>query len=235
MQGMLYGVGTGPGDPQLITLKALKVIKDADIIITLRNDKEQVNSALSVILHHIKEVESRHKEIVFPSKGRCHTFMEFWLDAARLVQKYMEKGEKVVFAVPEDPVVFSAFSYLVDILEGEMEELTVEIVPGISLYSAGTAFLKIPLVMENEKLAILQAPVSTDELSEFCQSFDAIAIFQRNVKQKDIIDSLEKLDRLDNTYFLTFSKQQGRFVEFQLDELGETEIEDELLFLVKSY
>ena len=235
MKGVLYGVGTGPGDPELITLKALKILKEADIIITLRNEKDEENSALSVILYHLKEVEGRHREIVLPNKGRCHTFMEFWLSAARTVQENLEKGRKVVFAVSEDPVIFSIFSYLVDILEGEMEDLPVEIVPGINLFSSGAAFLKIPLVMENEKLVVLQAPVSTDDLSEFSRSFDAVVILKGSSRLKDILNSLEKLELLEKTYFLTYSKQQGLFLSLEQKDLQETEIQGELLILIKSY
>lgn len=235
MNGMLYGVGTGPGDPELITLKALKVIQEADLILTLRNERDEENSALSVMLYHLKEVEARHREVVLPSKGRCQTFMDFWLETARIIQKALEKGSKVVFAVPEDPGIFSTFSYLVDVLEGEMDDLPVEVIPGINLYSAAAAFLKIPLVMENERLTVLQAPVTTDELSEFCRSFDAVVILKGKPKIKEIMGSLEKLDLLEKTYFLVYSRLLGQFLAIEQEDMEEKDIEGELLVLIKSY
>ncbi len=235
MKGMLYGVGTGPGDPELITLKALKILNEADIILTLRNEREEENSALSVIVHHLKEAVDKHREIVLPGKGRCHTFMEFWLDTAKIIQNYLEEGRKVAFAVPQDPVLFSNFSYLVDVLEGEMDDVPVEIIPGINLFSAGTGFLKIPLVMENEKLVVLQAPVSLENLSDFSKAFDAVVILKGNSKLKGTLENLEKLDLIDKTYFLVYSKQQGKFLSLEKDDLQEKETEGELLIIIKAY
>ncbi|UNC92267.1 SAM-dependent methyltransferase [Candidatus Contubernalis alkaliaceticus] len=235
MKGILYGVGTGPGDPELITLKALKILNDADIILTLRNEREEENSALSVIVHHLKEAADKHREIVLPWKGRCHTFMDFWINTARIIQGYLEEGVKVAFAVPEDPVLFSTFSYLVDMLEGEMDDVPIEIIPGINLFSAGTGFLKIPLVMENEKLAVLQAPVSYQNLSDFSQAFDALVIFKGDNKLKVTLENLEKLNLIEKTYFLVYSKQQNEFLSLGKDDLEKKEIEGELLIIIKMY
>lgn len=233
MKGKLFAVGIGTGEPELITLKALEVLKNADIIAAIRiHQVEDESKALSIINSILEIPEEKLFRIVFPSKGRYYTFIDLWLLAAEKIWKLINKGKKVAFVVTEDPVTHSVFSYLADIMESEYGDFPLEIIPGITSFSFGAAFLKIPLVLQDEKLAVLPAPVTRDDLVDFSKKFDTIAIVRPQLMGKEIISMLRELELIDNAYFLGLNEETKEY--FNIDISVEEEIGHLVLIIIKN-
>jgi precorrin-2/cobalt-factor-2 C20-methyltransferase len=157
MHGKLYGIGTGPGDPQLLTLKAVETIQNCSVLAVPKTSNDE-RTAFSII-----EKYTHGKEIL-----ECRFTMEKDTkkrEAARLaaaadIMGCLEDGKDVGFVTLGDPTTYSTYMYVHKIIVGK--GYFAEIIPGVTSYSAAAAALGIPLCEGNEILTIIPARHNAD-------------------------------------------------------------------------
>ncbi|MBR0365293.1 MAG: precorrin-2 C(20)-methyltransferase, partial [Clostridia bacterium] len=159
-KGIAYGVGVGPGDPELMTLKAIRLIKETDVIAVPGADaKEAV--AYKIAVQNVPELEK--KELVplyMPMiKDRAAIKAEH-RRCADTIEEYLDRGVNVVYITLGDPTIYCTFSYLQHILEAD--GYTVELVSGISSFCAAAARMNTPLAEWDEQLHIIPAVHMTE-------------------------------------------------------------------------
>ncbi|MDO5133395.1 MAG: precorrin-2 C(20)-methyltransferase [Eubacteriales bacterium] len=155
MMGKIYGVGVGPGDPELMTLKAVRLIREHDVIaVPGKEAKESV--AYKIAVQAVPELADKELVPVYMPmvRDREKLAQEHRKGAAQL-EKYLEAGRDVVYLTLGDPTIYCTFSYLQHILEADGFE--VELVSGIPSFCAASARLGIPLAEWDEPLHILPA------------------------------------------------------------------------------
>ena len=116
MKGKLYGIGVGPGDSELMTVKAARIVGEADVIITPKTEKKDGSVALNIAKPYIQE----HTEIVpvvFPMVLDDATQQEGWEEAKRVIVSYLEQGKNVVFLTLGDPMFYSTYMYVYRLIE----------------------------------------------------------------------------------------------------------------------
>jgi len=234
MKGKLYALGIGPGDPDLITLKALNILKKANMLIAIRTDQELESKVRPVISPHLDSLEDKYYEQLIPTKGRCQNFFDCWMELAKKINRSLDRGEDVAFLIPEDPATFSIFSYLADIMEEEYGEYNLEIVPGINSLSHIASNFKMPLVMENERLAILHRPSDLENLQNLVDSFDTLAILKGQDQLKAIKEKIKELDLSSKTYFFVSTEEEGHYNLFKIEELEDKGGEGDLFIIIKN-
>lgn len=160
IKGIAYGVGVGPGDPELMTLKAIRIIKENDIIAVPGKDAEK-SVAYRIAVQNVPELEKKQLVPIYMPmvKDREHMKAEHE-KGAKIIEKYLEQGKNVVYLSLGDPTIYCSFSYLQHILE--KDGYKVELVSGISSVCAAAARLNIPLVEWDEQLHILPAVHKTE-------------------------------------------------------------------------
>lgn len=151
-KGKLYGVGIGPGDKELITLKAVNIIKNADVI-ALPDSLSGKNRAYEIIKEYISG-----KEIIYlpmpMTKDKEHLKVSHE-SGAELIIRYLDKGKNTAFATLGDPSVYSTYMYVHRIVESK--GYTVEMVPGVTSFCASAARLNMSLCDGDEPLIIIPA------------------------------------------------------------------------------
>ena len=154
-KGIVYGVGVGPGDPELMTLKAIRIIKANDVIAVPGADpKEAV--AYRIAVQNVPELEK--KELVplyMPMIRDREAIKSEHRRSADTIEAYLEQGKNVVYITLGDPMIYCTFSYLQHILEAD--GYTVELVNGISSFCAAAARMNTPLAEWDEQLHIIPA------------------------------------------------------------------------------
>ncbi len=164
--GKLFGIGLGPGDPDLITLKAVKVLHLADVIYVPKS-KEQASTALHIVQEHLPS----HVEIVsieFPMAREVNIRLEARKQNAQQIEKELENGKNVVFLTLGDPMLYSTYSYVLEYLSSTFE---VETIPGIYSFSAISSLLNRPLTKGNDKLAVVCSfDENTQQMWEACET-----------------------------------------------------------------
>ncbi len=182
MIGRLYVVGVGPGDPELLTLKAVRILGHVGSICVPRGTEGGESLALSIVR---KGVSLDGKEIIeayFPMKktaGRSHRaeLDAQWRETISLILDRLRRGIDTAFITIGDPGLYSTFFYLYDRLIDECPGLQVEIVPGISSINASAARAGISLASGDDRIAILPANYVSD-LKRVFEQFDTVVLMK---------------------------------------------------------
>lgn len=193
-KGKLYGVGVGPGDVELLTLKAAKILKTVPVICSPKSSKEKESIALSIVEPIIDEREDRKNvmlvEPIFPMIEDDKTLEKVWDSAAELIAHYLDSGRDLAFVTLGDPSIFSTFSYVQKRLKDRYE---IEVIPGITAFTACAAACETPLTEKNQILTIV--PKIDDRLEEIMDYSDSIVLMKasRNTKElESLIESKNK-------------------------------------------
>jgi len=184
--GRLYGVGLGPGDPELVSLKAARILSEVPVIFVPKGGRE--SRALSIIGGMVGE----RKEVVelsFPMLGEDEGG---WERAANAIWERLSCGEDCAFAVEGDPLLYSTFVPILSIFQRRFPQVEIKVIPGISSLSAATASIPLPLARKEERLAILPATYEKDDLEEILQKFDTVAFFKVHRSLERILNLLER-------------------------------------------
>ena len=160
MKGKAYGVGVGPGDPELMTLKAVRLIRENEVIaVPGKNARESV--AYKIALGAVPEIADKTLVPVYmPMVRDREELAQEHQRGAKLLEEYLDQGKNVVYLTLGDSTVYCTFSYLQHILEDDGYEG--ELVSGITSFCAAAARLNISLTEWNEPLHVIPASHKTD-------------------------------------------------------------------------
>ncbi|MEM1199828.1 MAG: precorrin-2 C(20)-methyltransferase [Pseudomonadota bacterium] len=173
MTGTLYGVGVGPGDPELLTLKAHRLIISAPVLAYPVNSEG--NGFAQQIVGNFIQPESVHLLIAIPMKTERSPAQCAYDSAAEKISVHLESGRDVVFLCEGDPFFFGSFMYLFERLNGAH---TCKVVPGVTSLTACAAELGRPLAARNDVLKVLPAPLDAETLTLELQSAQSAAIIK---------------------------------------------------------
>lgn len=193
MSGILYGVGLGPGAPDLITLRAARLIEGAAVVAypaLAGGDSFARAIAADLIAPGVEEIVMDVPMTV----ERAPAQAAYDQGAARIAQ-VLENGRDVVCLCEGDPFFYGSFMYLFARLSGKFQ---VEIVPGVTSITACAASAGMPLVARNERLTVLPGPLPEDELRDRIERAESVAIMKvgRHLpKIRAVIDALGLTDR----------------------------------------
>ena len=163
--GTLFGLSVGTGDPELITLKALRRLQAVPIIAFPAGVNRQPGIAEKIITPWLKAGQ-KTLALSFPYVQDEAILQQAWEKAAYQVWQFLENGEDVAFACEGDVHFYSTFTYLSQTLSAHYPTAIIKTVPGVCSPLAAVAALGIPLTVRNQKLAILPALYSLAELEE---------------------------------------------------------------------
>lgn len=175
----LFGIGTGPGDKEYLTLKAVRIMEEAEIIFAPNNNGK--NMALDTAKDFIEG-----KRVVLIDFPMGKVKKEDYENAAEIIKKEIPEGKSGAFLTIGDPMVYSTFIYLMENVE-EMG-VEVEVVPGITSFLAGASKSKTPITVKGDKFLLL------DEMKdeEILEKVDSVCILKTTKNKKTIIDTFEK-------------------------------------------
>ena len=197
----LIGVGVGPGDPELVTVKALRVLEDADVILVPSTEARAsgVGRAEEIVLHHLPAKSPAVRRIPFSMAERRGVGAQrssAWEVSAQAAVKAFEHGARLVaFATVGDPSVFSTFSYLCDLVARRVEVET-EVVPGITAMQAIAAASRTPLVEGQEILSLVPWTVGPQALAQLCEVSDTVVVYKGGREMTELREVLASQGRL---------------------------------------
>ena len=188
MKGKFYGVGVGPGDPELLTLKGKRVLEEADYIVTPKTRGDNDSTALKIVASYIagKPVI----EQVLPMTKDPEILAKAWAAGAAEIMDYLDQGKNIAFITLGDPSLFSTFMYVFRPIRGKGYDW--EIVPGINAPSAAAARLGCGLADGNETLAIMAATTDIRAVEETVVANDNVVLMKGAGKWQDIAAVLKK-------------------------------------------
>lgn len=198
----VYAVGVGPGDPELLTRKAERILRSVDVILAPVSNPSESSVALSTINYLIDE--NRQKIIIhqFPMTSDKSRLIPAWQEAANIIVSHAEAGRSVAFITIGDPLFYSTFIYLLRILREHSSQIDVEIIPGISSINAAAAEAAVSLVESEEKIAIIPATAGIAEIAVALAHFETVVLLKVKPIYSDIIQLLRQTGRVNSTIFV---------------------------------
>lgn len=154
--GRFYGVGAGPGDPRLLTLRAVEVLKTVDVIFhaTGANSAESVSGR---IVASVKGCKARQVQLVFSMAPALKAREAAWLKNADLIAVELNAGRSAAFVTIGDPMIYSTYTYLAREVRRRVPAVDIETVPGITSFQAAAARANLPLVEDRDVLVVIPA------------------------------------------------------------------------------
>ncbi|GAB7025228.1 precorrin-2 C(20)-methyltransferase [Geotalea toluenoxydans] len=174
----IYAIGVGPGDPELITRKAERIIRSVPVICTPTGTADASSYALSIVEEFIDRSSQEVLVQVFPMKRDQDGLDTFWEKAAAQVAERVAAGKDVAFITIGDPFLYSTFLYLYRIFRDRYPHLEIEVVPGISSINAASIAADLPLGMASDRIAILPTTYEDEELRRAFENFDTIVLMK---------------------------------------------------------
>ncbi len=165
MTSILYGISVGTGDPELITVKGLRLLQRVRVVAFPAGTGDKPGIAQQIIAPWLHE-DQKQVPLFFPYVQDEQVLQQAWQEAAEQVWYYLQQGEDVAFACVGDVSFYSTFTYLVQSLTQQHPEVKVEMVPGVCSPMAAAAVLGIPLTLRSQSLAILPALYTVEELEQ---------------------------------------------------------------------
>ncbi|MDP2916395.1 MAG: precorrin-2 C(20)-methyltransferase [Dehalococcoidia bacterium] len=191
--GRFYGVGVGPGDPELITLKASRVLSQVPVIFVPKKGAESASYARSIIAGLIRP-EQEVVELVFPMLRDREQLARHWQQAADSIWRRLERGEDCAFVNLGDPLLYGTFVHVMESLRREHPDLEIETVPGTSSINAAAARALVPLAIDDDRIAILSGKCDDYFVKETLRSFDTVIFMKVNTAFDRLLGILEELN-----------------------------------------
>ena len=210
-----YGIGTGPGDSTLVTIKAVNTIKMLDILYTPEPKKGGDSLALSIVKEYVPdtvEIKQRH----FPMNNDSVEKMASWDAIAAEIKADVKAGKEVGFITLGDPMIYSTYVYIMERLMGEIE---VETIPGISSFSNIASNQNFPLVMDTDPLMVIPCTMEEEKIDAALQTYDCFVLMKVYKNFKEIVQKLEKYDLIDSAILVSNSSQDREVVYKDLRDI----------------
>jgi precorrin-2/cobalt-factor-2 C20-methyltransferase len=185
----LYCVGCGPGDPDLLTLKAINIIKNAEVIYTPTARENKPSVALSIVEKFLtKKTEVR--QLVFPMVKDYEKLREYWKTNAKEIADAVRNGKKAVYLTVGDPSLYSTWIYIHKEMCENYKDIEIEIVPGITSIFSFSAEIKTPIGEGEEIIGIIPACYNLDRLKIAAECCDTLVFLKDGRYFNNVIDIL---------------------------------------------
>jgi precorrin-2/cobalt-factor-2 C20-methyltransferase len=178
MSSLLYAVGVGPGDPELLTRKAERILRNVPVICAPTSAADAESVALAIVEPFLDRTRQEVLTRVFPMKKDEGELLPFWEETAADVAQRVRSGQDVAFITIGDPFLYSTFLYLYRILRDKYPEVGIEIVPGITSVGAAAAAAGVPLGLAADRLAVLPATYEEAQLRQTLLDFDTVVLMK---------------------------------------------------------
>jgi precorrin-2 C20-methyltransferase/precorrin-3B C17-methyltransferase len=204
-KGTLWGVGLGPGDPELLTVKAVRVIAEADVVAyhSARHGHSIARTIAAAYLRrdHIEEhlVYPVTTETTDHPGGYAGAMEDFYAEAADRIAAHLDAGRNVALLAEGDPLFYSSYMHMHTRLTSRFDAV---IVPGVTSVSAASAATGTPLVQGDEVLTILPGTLPPDELRRRLADTDAAVIMKLGRSYPAVRAALSTAGRLDAAYYV---------------------------------
>ncbi len=198
-KGKLYGIGVGPGDSELLTLKAARILENIPVIFSPKSSKEKESIALSIVKPIIEKRKDYKRlmlvEPIFPMIEDKDELEKVWSSAAEMIAQYLDSGRDVAFITLGDSSIFSTYTYVQKKLINRYE---IETVPGITSFTACAAAKNEALVEQNDILTIV--PKIDDRLEHILEYSDSIVLMKASRNTSKLESVIEKKNRPKEIY-----------------------------------
>jgi precorrin-2/cobalt-factor-2 C20-methyltransferase len=188
MTGTLFALGVGPGDPDLLTLRARAILERVPTVFATSRRASDRSYALGLVSAYLDPSRQRTAVLPFPTSDLG------WADHTRTLVAELAHGD-AAFVTEGDPLLYSSFIGILGCLRATYPEVAVEVVPGVASPMAAAAAAGLPLADDDQRLAILPAMYALNVLPDILRCFDSLVLLKVSAVLGPVLDCLEAAGR----------------------------------------
>ncbi len=218
--GILFGIGVGPGDPELITLKAAKILNQVDMVFAAASTKNNHSLAVNIAERHIPE-NTKVKMLRFPMTRDKNETRKAWRKHAQTIIAEIERGKNVAFLTLGDAMTYSTFGYIIRHIQDLAPDIEIQTVPGITSYQAAAASLNMPLVEGEESLMVVSGATGGNRLRELEGKPENVVFLKAYRNVKDIKAAIDEIGKYPSSVGVKNCSHPNEEIIADIEELGE--------------
>ncbi|MDI9644549.1 MAG: precorrin-2 C(20)-methyltransferase [Candidatus Verstraetearchaeota archaeon] len=194
MAGKLIGIGVGPGDPELLTVKAVKALRMADVVSVPKAHSDVSSLALGAVRQILEDRQDPPEllELVFPMTKDKSEIERVMARNASAVADRIDRGKVVAFITLGDPMFYSTFVYLFEAMRRHYPGVEIEIIPGVTSLTACAATARLPLAEREEVVAVIPSEVDKCEVEEISRHADSMVFMKCARRFKELVTVLKR-------------------------------------------
>ena len=199
MEGKFYGVGVGPGDSELLTVKAVNAIKNADVIIAPKTEKKDGSVALTIAEPYISNAEIVYQ--TFPMVKHFEESKEIFEQNTNQILDFLRAGKNVAFLTLGDPMFFSTYIYIYRLLKNS--GANIETIPGIPAFLAIASHIGRAAAYGNDIITIIPATAQKEKIVDALRVSDSAVLMKVYKNFAEIVDTLDAENMAENAVLIS--------------------------------
>lgn len=218
--GTLYGLGVGPGDPELITVKAFRIMRESPVIAYPKKRMGEKSYALTIAETYVNPAEKEMLGLVFPMTRDQEVLRREWDKTVATVWERLSRGKDVAFVTEGDPMLYSTFIHMSRCMREAHPEVNIVSVPGVSSVNAAASRLDIPLADGDEQIAIVPATEDRAAMKKALLEHDAVVFLKVSKVLDPMIDLLRELGLTDKAMVVSKATSEQEMIWRRVEELA---------------
>mgnify|MGYP000157993342 CR=1 FL=1 len=216
--GALYGIGVGPGDPELITVKGANLLKNCRNLFVPKANMKSKSAAYSIIGRYING-DTNVRELVFPMVTDKTELKKNWRESAEKIAEVLRTGSDACFVTLGDSLLYSTYIYLLRSLKDVLPEAEVFTVPGVTAFSNAAALTNFPVGEAKKPVTIIPSADDFTPLKEALKKGGTVVLMKVGKRLPAILDVLEGAGVMDDAVFVAYAGMEGQRIETDLRKL----------------
>jgi precorrin-2/cobalt-factor-2 C20-methyltransferase len=215
---MFYGIGVGPGDPELLTVKATSVLGACSHVFVPKARTGSESVALEIARQYLRS-DAEVQELVFPMTPDQALLEQRWRESAEMIAPVLEAGKDACFLTLGDPMVYSTYIYLLRALAERLPGVTTTTIPGITSFCAAASATQFPLGEGKELITIVPTSDDLSVLRSALATQGTVVLMKIGKRLREILEILEEFALIEHSVFVSRAGLDREHIEVDLRRL----------------
>jgi precorrin-2/cobalt-factor-2 C20-methyltransferase len=230
-QGILYGIGIGPGDPELITVKGARILASAKHVFAPKAPIGEESLALSIVREHLPE-ECNVTMIEFPMTRDREELRRRWEASTEPIASVLSHGHDVCYLTLGDTLMYSTYIYMLKALRMHLPDAQVVTIPGITAFSAAAALAGFPIGVGQEPVTVIPASENPESVKQAFSLGGTVILMKIGKNLARVLQLLEASGYIDDAILVTRAGLAGERIETNLRNLSPESAEEANLSVI---
>ena len=219
--GILYGIGIGPGDPDLITVKGSAILSRCGHIFVPKSKIAAESLALAIAGKHVKAGAKIH-EVFFPMTEDKTELRKRWDESAEQIAAVLKTGEDAAFITLGDAMLYSTYIYCIRALRRLLPHAEIVTIPGVTSFSAAAAAAGFPIGEGKNPVTIIPTADDLDDVRSALRGKGTVILMKVGSRLGSIVELLKEADLLEESVFVSRAGMDNQRIETDLARLDTT-------------
>ena len=218
--GRLIGIGVGPGDPELITVKGAKALEACTHLFVPKAKEKSESLALEIAGRYVNANAKVH-ELVFPMVTDSEQLEKSWNESAEVIADVLRDGSDACFLTLGDPLLYSTYIYLVRALLAVMPSAAVVTIPGVTAFCNVAALTNFPIGEGKESVTIVPTADDLGAVRDALKKKGVVVLMKIGKRLASVLDILDEEKVITDAVFVAYAGQEKQYIETDLSKLKE--------------